>query len=497
MKNYLIVCALLLIIFNKAIGQVSTSNRVEIELEDKRKEYEIIPVEEKGVLIFSEAEEGSKKTKQIDWNFALYNNNFEKEWAKSFSINSDFKFLSKCYSAPYLYMIFSKWKDPNMELVRLNMASSEFDKFIITTPKKFDFSKFDVINNSAYFEGFLKKNDLVGHYDLVSKSFKILPSAFEGKTELLEFTINKKSEEADFVYLIENKKQKYINIKSFKEGAASNDIRIKSANENELLTAKMNSVENGNKVIIGTYSTNRFAQGIYFSKIVNNEQKILNYYSFTDFKNFFNYLSDKKKGKIEKKIDRKKDKGKDLELDYRLLVHDLIESKDHYTLVAEAYYPTYRSESYTTAGPNGRPVTQTRMVFDGWQYTHAVIAGFDKDGKLLWDNCFVLGDFKTFQLRKKVSVNVNGPLIKLAYGTNNAIRTQTFSGNSIVDQKELKDLKTNFEADKLKWSTFNLDYWYGNYFINWGNQKIKNSDDSKVKGKRIVFYFNKLDYTSF
>jgi regulation of enolase protein 1 (concanavalin A-like superfamily) len=48
------------------------------------------------------------------------------------------------------------------------------------------------------------------------------------------------------------------------------------------------------------------------------------------------------------------------------------------------------------------------------------------------------------------------------------------------------------EGDKVKLTTSdNIDFWYNNYFIASGYQKISNDQEG---GKRNVFYLNKVSF---
>jgi hypothetical protein len=63
----------------------------------------------------------------------------------------------------------------------------------------------------------------------------------------------------------------------------------------------------------------------------------------------------------------------------------------------------------------------------------------------------------------------------------------------VIEGKQYTPIETNYNNDKLI-SDYNSDmeYWYGNYFISYGYQKIKNVVQNK--GKRTVFYFNKIGF---
>ena len=260
------------------------------------------------------------------------------------------------------------------------------------------------------------------------------------------------------------------------------------------------TLNNNKQVVLGTYAIGKgSSSGMYFSTLKNGNQDITKYYNFTDFNNFFSYLSEKKQEKIERKKERAKARDKELDFSYQLLVHDLIFKNNEYIMVAEAYYATYRVETYYTSVPNGNggfsTVMQTRTVFDGWLYSHAVIAGFDENGNKLWDNSFEMGDFKTFRLKERVKVNNKGEKIELIYaGAGKTIYTSAIKGSNIIDEKESSKIENLLEDDEFKIGiSTSMENWYDNYFIASGLSKIKNKELENNK-KRKVFYINKIEY---
>jgi hypothetical protein len=301
------------------------------------------------------------------------------------------------------------------------------------------------------------------------------------------------------VYTISKKKVKFLNIKSFRGKETLGDITIKPEGEDNLLTGKITTISESEKIIIGTYGVkgSSGSNGVYFARLINDAEFIIKYYNFTDFERFFDFLSEKEKERIDKKKQKREARGKELNLDYQLLTHDLIQKDGRYLMIAEAYYPTYRTEPYTyTTVINGVPVLQTRYVtvFDGWLYTHGIVAAFDKEGNMLWDNSIEMGDFKTFELEPRVSVKVEQDDVVLAYGTYDHIKTKVVRGNEVLDAKEDVAIKTGSEDDVVKRALLSsVKFWYDKYFLVWGYQKIRNDND-EGRRRRTVFYFNKIAY---
>ena len=194
---------------------------------------------------------------------------------------------------------------------------------------------------------------------------------------------------------------------------------------------------------------------------------------------------------MESKIEKKKSKGKDLRIQYRLLVHDVIKQDDLYVMIGEAYYSQYVSKSYSDffTSYSREPGD---FDFDGYQFTHAVIAGFDNQGALIWDNTFNIHDYKSYNLKKRVKVNTNkqNQDIVLLYTLEGMIHKLVINKGQIIRQND--QFKLAAPSDLVKQSDLGeAEYWYDNYFIAWGYQKLKRSQEAGQR-KRNIFYVNKM-----
>ncbi len=259
-------------------------------------------------------------------------------------------------------------------------------------------------------------------------------------------------------------------------------------------------------MILGTYSLNSNlnknpdassnTQGYYILRISNNIQEYCKFYSFNEFKNFYNYLSFKTKNKVLKRNAKNKNKGGETELNYQLLVHDIFVYNGNFILASEAYYPEYHTEYYTTYY-NGYPQTNSYTVFDGYRYTHAIVAAFDKDGALMWDNTMEIWDILSFNLKKRISfvIDKENNMIVL-YNYNSTLYSKQINGSITIDEKDRTPIETLYPEDKVKSnSSGDIDYWYNNYFVAYGVQEIRNPDNNPThKTTRNVFYFNKIGF---
>lgn len=366
--------------------------------------------------------------------------------------------------------------------------------------KKSYFSDMIVLNNYAYLAVTVRKKKIIQVLNIRNGSIQNYFPETELREKSLGFesmrlTGNKKNKEILMTYFACSKKKCEYYVYRFNYGAKKIGlpISVKSEDEKAFTSLTLSKVTNG-YVMSGTYSDEATgsSQGMYFGKMNNNGSiKSVQHYNFLEFTNFLNYLSEKKQAKIKKKKNKKEQKGKELKIDYNVTIHDVIQKGDEYLLVAEFYYSTYRTVR-STSYVNGERVTTSYQVFDGYQYSHAVIAGFVQTGKMLWNNSFEMWvDRKPMYVKQFITTSINQDNITLMFATGSSIKAATYKNGKevisrVVDYIDIKDdEKVSYTYDS------NISYWYDNNYISWGYQRIitpkKGRDD-----KEYVHYINKI-----
>lgn len=547
MKNFYstavaMLCAMLLLHEN-AFSQKEQPLRVEIEAKASADQYNIVPVGQEGLILFFESDEREKGNKS--WYFTKYNENFKEVWDKKFPVSSGLDFIRYYYdNSELLYVLLAEKlktnpKSPMVEIARnyqvlsLNIINGSISSVPGEIPAKFTPTDFKVTDDHVFFGGFtrptnmqvcmrslflyatccipiffggleFKYQPMLFHLNLKNQKKEMIALNYPGSAGLVSLAINEKTENlAATIKHRPSKKEFNLYIKEFSpDGKALANFKIEPKGPNELLSGKILNIGKEEKVIIGTFSSSAKKQsfgvkmqmamygttselqseGLYISKFIGSRQEYIQYYPFAKFNNL---LSDKKK-KEEVSV-----------IYYNLLVHDIIADDDQYIMVAEAYHPEYHTEYRYVYTTNGMQMQAVR-VFDGYRYDYAIVAGFDKDGKMLWDNIFEIADILSFNLKERVKVLGTPDMLSLVYSQGGSIKSKIISGGKVIEEKEKTKIETNYTDDKVK-ANYNsdLDYWYKNYFIAYGYQKIKTDKEAKQKGekrKRNVFYFNKISY---
>ena len=535
----LFICLFFLLLPFLSISQ-DKPLRVEIEAKYNSDSYVIIPFGENGVILFFQSTESIDKTNH-KWYFTLYDTDFKEVWTKEQAVNKGFRFMFFDYSDQYLYIYlenkYSSSSKGNFQILKIDVVNSSISTFNSEISKKSTITGFKVINDVAMLSGYtlpskgktisqtvlsftlvplitgmnLKRyQPLIYLYDMASKTGKIVENEYPAQAYVDGLT--KDTLQSSYLLSIKNFIPRKTNIMHIDEynisGEKLSTISLTTNNEKRKLnTAKVASLNQNEKVIIGTYNNNtkgnsanpafsgfsEGSNGIYVANTNNNIQQNITFYNFSKFKSFYSYLTARRTFKMIKKATKLEAKGKEILYDYKLLVHDIIERDSSYIMIAEAYYPEYHQVHRTTFDIYGRPTTTTEMVFDGYRYTNAIIACFNKKVEILWENSFDMFNILTFNLHERIKVLIDGEDIVLAYNYAGDIASKVIQGNDVIESKEYTKIETSYNNDKvINDYDSDMEYWYGNYFISYGYQRIRNKQMDK--SRRTVFYFNKIAF---
>ncbi|MFD3275702.1 hypothetical protein [Aquirufa echingensis] len=535
-KALLILIVISLSIFK---GNAQTNKRVEFPQESNQVETFTIPIGNKGVILLSQL------NKQA-FNLSKFSTHLEQEWSTNANIDSNQDYVTHSYDGDDLYLLFSRFKSNSYVIFRVNTEKGKVDKYQIISVDRIEISNFKALNASLFIAGMVNSQPVILYTNLNEKKTRILPAIVKGQAEIQSMDLDTAYQQINVTYSVGKKAKDYqLILKSFDEdGNQVSQVLMKPNDEYAMMNAKSAQINDSLQVVVGTYghkntigsSKGPSSQGLYFQSFLDGELTNSSYTSFTKFSNFFNFLSPKQIERQAKKIKDKEEKGEDLRLDYRLLMHDIIRKGDHYIIVAEAFYPDYKyanfgpygggyfpgmttmsgfyspwsmmynpyrwgygnyglyspfSSYYSPWGYRGYNYYGNQQQFDGWVYTHAVIAELDAQGNLLWDHCISLQDLKEPKLIQKLKTSVQDDQIILSYSKDNQIISKIIRDHGATETENTLDIETNLEGDRVKKSAdSDLTYWYNTYFLAYGTQNIVN----QTEGKRQVFYLNKIQF---
>ena len=509
--------------------EAQSVKRIEIAARNDDQAYQVITLGDDGVLILS-------KTGKTSFNITKYDAQLLQTWSVNGELEENQSFVDYHKEGRDVYFLFSKFNSDLYQIIKVSTGIGLMQKFFFENIKRFQISEFKVFNEVAYLAGMVKEEPVLMSVNLTKMQPRILAGGIKGTASISSLDFDEANNLLVVSYSVKKGRSSYMAVKRINpNGKIIEQLTIEPTDELGLLTGKLFSLNDGTQLMIGNYGFKGYqsngvpmSQGLYISKVDGENPEYVKMHSFTDFKNFFKFMSVKQQEKIEKKIKKKKNRGDDLRLNYRVLVHDIIQKDNQYILVAEVFYPEFRNNNNNFGSPfmgngfgspfgygfnsinmmrysqyyglnswawnpwmYGNSFGNGNQQFDGFRYTHAVVAGFDLKGNLVWDNSFSFDNVKSMDLKEKVKIRLDNDDISLVYSNKGKLSSKIVKGNEVVEGEKTIDIDTQKEGDKVRdTATDEIEYWHQNYFLAWGHQRIAN----RTEGSRKVFYLNKIAF---
>lgn len=488
--------------------------RVEIPAKSDNETYRIIPCDSSGFIMFFRSLEtiGDNQTK---WYFAFYDRNFQQLWIKSLPLLSDKDFRFRELRHDTLFLFFGttgKSKNPlqDFQILRVLLARGTFVLNQGKFPENSEASFFDIAGNRAWIG--LNSKEKPGRVmtmnlsDGTTRSFVL----GEGSSLWLRWFLPDSSGlsvSAIVTRQLSKKMVEHFLVRYDTNGSMLFEMPISTMAPDRNLTGfQVLSTGAKNYFICGTYVLNskgssrtnlkgaEESSGFFSTQVVGGIQKPMLFHNFLELKNANSLLSEKDILDLKKKALKKNRNLGEYSLDFSVLLHPLISCRDQLLFIGEVYYPQYHTENFTDFDYYGRPYTNSYSVFDGYRFINAIVAAFNPEGKLLWDNTLEIRNLLSGELSSTVTAHLLGDEMLLAYLADGKIGSKIIVANNVIEKLDFTPLEMMHPEDKLiNESKSRMIPWYGNYFLCYGYQEIKNIA-LENNNKRLVFFVNKIRF---
>jgi len=492
---------LLLLISLSCFGQIDQQARYELLLNenDENDSYQVSSLAENGILVYRRVL--GQKEDQLE--LVKVDTLLQENWRGFIALE---KSLQVAHIKVQDQLIFILLKSGNytsgdFQVIATNAENGNFKVYTIKNLIPFSPTDFLVTSYGMMLGGYFNYRPLVLFFSFQTERAKILPGFFNEQGELNQI---KPYENGSIDVILsaknfERKKCLWIRNYSAEGDLIKTTVLEPDANKN-LIFGRSVKMPDEAQVVAGVYGSRNteYSRGIFVADINQFGEYNINYYNFSELQNFFSYMKAGREKRVKERIERRKIKGKKIRFNYRLLVQEVVPYGNQFIMLGEAFYPKYTYSSRNSYGAHSyysNPMMRGDRIFDGYQYTHAVVIGFDANGKLKWDNSFEINDVKTFDLQQFVKIAPTDNHIALLYLYNNLIRSKIIRDDQVLEGKTTDPVKSKFASDVIKekdTQNSKLDYWYPRHFFASGVQRVGNQQADGFYRK--VFFINKLKY---
>ena len=489
-------------------AQMAAVTRVEMPIDPSTSDaYSVWPLRDRGALLVYQ-HEGSYGQAGLKYAFSRIDTTLKPRWIADFSVKKHFVPTSEFTNNLFRFQLFTEPGTNDIQIIRLNLDDGNIEVFEGKLPSPIDLTHFKVMGNVAYLGGYYRDRPLVMGFSFFDASTRVFQGLYMNNLEIGSMDVDEYRQEVH-VLTHSPKKRCQFTVRSYSpDGRPLRTIEY-DGTQYSLISGQILPISAGESLLIGNYSADctPYSQGIYVTRIQHAETgkltvttdrgEAIQYIDFSQLKNFFNYLDPKRQQRVLARVTRRQNEGKNVKFRYRLLVHNLIPTDEGLTLAAEVYYQQYRSTNSIYAGGNYTTNQATRLSrqVDMYQYTHAFMCGFDRQGHFLWDNCLPIRDIESTRLTPRVELMHQSDYVVMAYPDEGTIHSQLVRRDSVLANKELFTLKPTLETERFVNTADPVVHaWYGPYFLATGYQRIVNTRGGTTP-TRDVFYLAKLRYT--
>jgi len=502
--NRLLCLSLLVFVVGVSHAQLNQTNRYEMLMHEDDLNYEVLTCGEEGLVVWRTLQTKNYSDSLI-LELTLLDTTLNQVWTKRYPADKNLEYIAQKYHEGGVYFLFRNYtnKVRNLKLIELNLTDGSINQHTIKNIIPFSYFNMEVTDRSVVIGGYFNYRPLVLLFDFIEKIPRVLPGLFNDKSELAQMKVNDNNT-IDIVLTGRNvEKDNTLFIYTFDDQARLlKMIELNATKRKSLLFGRSKYLSGLSQIVAGVYGRRNsdYSRGVFMANINEYGEQNIKYYNYAEFENFFSYMRAKREARIKRRIERKKIKNKKIKFNYRLLVHEIIEHDNQYILLGEAFYPKYKTVPNTPGMFNpvwsvNRGLFSYNRIFEGYQYTHAVVIGFNKKGDVLWDNSFEIKDVLSKRLQQFVHVSVDEDYINLLYVYDNAIRSKVVSGDDVIEGKSFTDIELKYENDTVDENDTEVEgfsKWYDDVFVTYGFQTVKNMRKQGVALNRDVFFVNKV-----
>lgn len=508
--------------------------RKEYEVKDPAINYHTKLVDEKGVVIFVYNQKKSSGQKSLD--IIHINTDIEEIFTESLLINNDYTLLEVENDHKRVVSLFeSQRKQGTYLLIAYDIDKKLVNSFSCTPETSFDARHYCISGDYAFWGGKSKplgkerlRKTLVSCFfplqwfgmkkytpqpvivslDLNTGATIEIVKPMTSAFEFLSFQPTETDNSVIVALRINRKKQlpEVLIYTTTSSGEIHPRASFEGDKERELINGRLYAVNIRDIIFCGTYqktggkkskSNQNKSHGLFFARFSEGGDSIISYHDFNNFPNFSNAI----KQRYEKRSVLEKGDVKEIDIAYQIFLHNTIKEVDgNFIVVGEAFYPEYEYQPGRGVSPMYYGMNygyhyyyqpESRWVFKGFRYTHAILAMFNKSGALLWENSISTSNILSMKLEEKANIIEDEEATAMVYAHDGTIHAKIFSADYSSSIQESFEPDLLYPEDKVtvNFST-HIKPWYNNYLLLYGKQEIKNRSGKN----RTVFYVSKVAF---
>lgn len=518
------------ILFLQAHSQVMFVDRIEVDAKFAENNF-LVMTRSGGLIAFrAQPEKGFNLRSKLQYfltDFELKSDSFHEV-----PIKDNYDLVGYDLEGDYFYALLQKGVTATSEryLIEINLKDEKATEIPLENIYNMELKEFFVLNRNAIFMGSADLRPVVQIFDIEANNVFTVQGIYSKETKILQL---RKDSELGVLDVLVSRRDKYkmkqISLLTFDEkGSKIREVVIDRLSDSslELVEGILTPIQNYQQSLIGTFGQRRREayRGIYLADINEFGEYDIKYYTLEDFPNFYNYLNEKQRERKIQELERSFEKGKVPTIRPVLSTREVhatgegfLVYSDHFSATNPRFIPrdgVYANDAYRF-NPN-------RMYFDGmnygqnygsqlfpgsrygmnqWQmegeyrFVSAHFLYLNRNGEVIWDNTFNLNNKQTNIPGKYGELSFDGEKLHYMYLDGIKMYLSYIKNGELIFERQPFDIELINEDERIRDTqdySLSLTWWYSNYYILTGKQRIRFLNKENREEIREVFFITKI-----
>lgn len=510
MKQFhVIIFFLVFVPFASLFAQYDRPLRIEIEVKSGEEPFRMVPCGENGLILFAQTNKVENK-ENVLWAFSFYNKDLKNVGQVLYPVPRSYDFYDYEVADNSLFMIYNSSRSSKGDECMLLFVDPV--KFIVASipfkvPDRTTISSIKINANTAFVSLVSKSNRFyVVKVNMTEGTSSVIVDEKAENPTLLSMLV----EPSKNMFSLFVQKEERRNVFSFStysydfSGARMGQKNYAGFNKNcSLVSTELFRTKQGEFLALGSFNDepehrfgDYFSNGTetsgFFSGLLTGENAKINYRNFSEISNYHGYFNDRNSLlNLSSKNKPRKTSG----INYTSVSQNIHVVDSLYYFLLETYVPEYHRnyrQMYNFYS-NIPSAYSDYPILDGFRFISAMTVSFNDKGDIKWISAMEIRDVFTKYIFPRMNLVLDGENAVLSYSTKGKILSKVVNGpDSRTGLDQMSILPDKSRDEIIDDYNNGLSFWFGNYFIAYGYQQIRNNFSSE--NKRTVFYVNKLAF---
>jgi hypothetical protein len=518
------------ILFLQAHSQVMFVDRIEVDAKFAENNF-LVMTRSGGLIAFrAQPEKGFNLRSKLQYfltDFELKSDSFHEV-----PIKDNYDLVGYDLEGDYFYALLQKGVNATSEryLIEINLKDEKATEIPLENIYNMELKEFFVLNRNAIFMGSADLRPVVQIFDIEANNVFTVQGIYSKETKILQL---RKDSELGVLDVLVSRRDKYkmkqISLLTFDEkGSKIREVVIDRLSDSslELVEGILTPIQNYQQSLIGTFGQRRREayRGIYLADINEFGEYDIKYYTLEDFPNFYNYLNEKQRERKIKELERSFEKGKVPSIRPVLSAREIHPTNsgfliysDHFSATNPRYIPrdgVYANDAYRMnpnrmflngmnygQGYGSQFFPGSRYAMSPWQmegeyrFVSAHFLYLNRNGEVIWDNAFNLNNKSTNLPGKFGEVSFDGEKLHFMHLEGVKMYLSYINDGEVIFENQPFDIELINEDERIRDTqdySLSLTWWYSNYYILTGKQRIRFLNKENREEIREVFFITKI-----